>query len=114
MNVSIQPGRSGAEPCSFEAGAYARTTDGVVSIIGGGEDGYMVARITRAEEAFYRADELSRWAPQFGEGVVEAGNDECVTGVVVEAGDKTSLVKWPGFVRPQTWLNSDLEPAWTN
>jgi hypothetical protein len=92
---------------------YARTLDGVVYVIDGGENGYQVARTERPdEECFYSPYELKPWSPLPGELVVEVDNEDCAPGVVVEAKDGTSLIKWPGFAHLQTWANANLEPAW--
>jgi hypothetical protein len=67
----------------------------------------------RDEEREYSANELAPWLPTPGERVVEADNDdlEASIGIIVEAGERTSVVKWEGYVTPQTWLNTNLEPA---
>lgn len=82
--------------------------------MGGGESGYGVVRTERDEECFYRVDELTRWAPLPGDWVVEAGNENCVAGVVISAENGTSLIKWPYFNRPLNCDNAHLEPAWSH
>ncbi|WP_456722469.1 MULTISPECIES: hypothetical protein [unclassified Bradyrhizobium] len=114
MTIHVNPVSGTEQPCLFETGAYARTSDGTVYIHGCEGGRYQAVRTDRDEEGEHHASELTPWSPLFGEGVVEAGTEGCITGIVVEARDTTSLVKWPGFVRLQTWLNTDLEPAWTS
>jgi hypothetical protein len=98
----------------FKVGAYARNSDdGIVFIFAEGENGYQVVHTERDEECFCRDDELAAWSPMFGERVTESGNEDGrVTGIVVDTNNGTSLVMWPGFFRPQTWTNENLEPAW--
>ncbi|KJC53459.1 hypothetical protein UB31_08570 [Bradyrhizobium sp. LTSP849] len=114
MNMHVDaPVSGGEEPCLFEVGAYARTSDGIVCVIGGSEKGYEVTRTERDEECFYRADELSPWSPLPGDRVVEAGNENCAAGVVIDVDSGTSQVKWPHFNRLLNWDNAHLEPAWS-
>ena len=121
MNALVQP-ISGHEPsclvgkpvdASLSVGTFARTVDGVVFIFEVcGKDGYWVVRTQDDVEVYYRHGELYEWSPMQGEFVVEADNEKCPAGLVVETNGNTSLVKWPGFVRPQSWANADLEPGW--
>jgi len=98
----------------LEVGIHARTEDGIGYIFAQKGDRYQVVSMERAEEREYSADELMPWLPAVGERVVEADDDddlEASIGIIVEAGERTSVVKWEGYVTPQTWLNTNLEPA---
>jgi hypothetical protein len=110
-DLEVMPSPQAAASRLFMSGEHARTSDGVVYIIEDMENGYNVALVGGSEERFYRAEELSPWLPLAGERVREVDNEESVAGIVMHVGELTSLVKWPGFVRPQTWANADLEPA---
>lgn len=95
----------------FKVGTYARTKDGTGYIIGCDGGSYQVVSTERDEERDYSSSELTPWLPAPGERVVEADKEDCITGIVVDGGEGTSLVMWNGFVCPQTWLNTHLEPA---
>jgi hypothetical protein len=73
---------------------------------------YQIAICGHDEERTASASELTPWSPQNGERVTEAGNEHGPIGIVVEAGDEAALVVWTSFLRQQTWLHADLEPAW--
>jgi hypothetical protein len=96
----------------FKAGAYARTSDGIVFIQGFDGGSYQAVRTDRDEERDYSASDLTPWSPQDGDRVTEINNEDGVTGIVVYEGEGTSEVVWKGFIRQQTWLNKNLEPAW--
>jgi hypothetical protein len=96
----------------FKAATYARTKDGIVFIQGFNGGSYQAVRTDRDEEGEYSSSELTPWSPSLGERVIEANDEDCVTGIVIGFGDGTSLVEWNGFACPQTWPNSKLEPAW--
>ena len=97
----------------LEVGIHARTEDGIGYIFAQKGDRYQVVSMERAEEREYSADELMPWLAAVGERVVEADNEApaASAGIVVQAGERTSIVKWEGSVTPQTWLNTNLEPA---
>jgi len=96
----------------FKIGAYARTKDGTGYIIGCDGGSYQIVSTERDDEQDYSSSELTPWLPSPGERVIEADNEDCVTGVVVDDGEGTSMVMWNGFFEPQTWPNKNLEPAW--
>jgi hypothetical protein len=77
-----------------------------------GDGGYHAVRTDRDEEGEFFASDLTSWSPQNGERVTEVGNEHSPIGIVVEAGEGASLVVWNNFLRQQTWLHADLEPAW--
>jgi hypothetical protein len=96
----------------FKAG-YVRTQDGIGFIFGCEGDRYQVVSVERDEEHDYSASDLTSWSPQKSDRVTEAGNEDSPTGFVVYAGEGTSEVVWGGlFIRQQTWLHANLEPAW--
>jgi hypothetical protein len=96
----------------FKAGTYARTSDGIVLIQGFDGGSCQVVSTERDEEREYLASDLMPWSPQDGERVTEINNEDSPVGFIVYEGDGTSEVVWKGFVRQQTWLNKNLEPAW--
>jgi hypothetical protein len=96
----------------FKVGTYARTKDDIVCILGCEGGGYQTVHTDRDEEGEYSSSELTPWSPSLGERVIEANDEDCITGIVIGFGDGTSLVEWKGFACPQTWPNSKLEPAW--
>jgi hypothetical protein len=99
---------------ALEAGQYARTSDGFTAYIYGRDhEENHVAICRHNEERTALANELTPWSPQNGERVVEAGNEGGL-GIVVEAGDEESLVVWKGFLRQVSWLNTNLEPVWSD
>ena len=89
---------------------YVRTKDGIGLVFGSERDSYQVASMDRDEERDYAVSELTPWTPLVGERVVEADTEGSIAGVVVNLREGASLVKWDGFVCPQTWANADLEP----
>jgi hypothetical protein len=91
---------------------YARTKNGIVYVFGCDNGKYQAVCTNRDEEGEYSASELTPWSPSFGERVIEANDEDCVTGIVIGVGNGTSLVEWKDFACPQTWPNSKLEPAW--
>jgi hypothetical protein len=95
----------------FKAG-YVRTQDGIGLIFGREQDSYQVVSVKRDEERDYSARDLTPWLPKAGDRVTEAGNEDSPTGFVVYEGEGTSEVVWKGFIRQQTWLHANLEPAW--
>ncbi len=95
-----------------EFSGYARVSDGVVHVCGYDQGRYQTVRMDRDEECEHLECELVRWVPSHGERVMEDNNEDCITGIVVACGEGTSLVKWTGFIEPQVWRNTDLEPAW--
>jgi hypothetical protein len=97
----------------LKVGIHTRTKDGIGYIFDHEGDRYQVVSMERDEERDYSANELTPWLPAPGERVVEADNDAraAPAGIVVQAGERTSIVKWEGSVIPQTWLNANLEPA---
>jgi hypothetical protein len=112
---------NGAE---FKAGSHARTSDGIVAILdvmpngcvresSEALGGYWVARIDRDVEFFCRPDEMKPWIPSPGEMVIDPQDNETDPGVIVEAHNGTSLIKWPRHSEPQIWANADLQPKWT-
>jgi hypothetical protein len=92
---------------------YAQVSDGVVYVYGHDQGRYQTVRVDRDQESEHLECDLTPWAPTKGERVAEINNEECVTGTILEAGERTALVRWNGFVEPQVWLNADLEPVWT-
>jgi hypothetical protein len=93
---------------------YARMADGVVYILAYEDDRYRTVRTDRDEQGEYLASDLTPWSPQNGERVTEANNEYGVTGTVVEAGEEISLVKWDSLRRQVSWVNSSLEPIWSD
>jgi hypothetical protein len=94
-----------------DVGQYARLSDGAAVYVYGYEDGrYQTVRMDRDEECTHLGCELTPWTPAPGERVVEANNEDCISGTVVETGAGTSLVNWLGFNEPQVWRNAKLEP----
>jgi hypothetical protein len=119
MNVNVQASEiETAEPIGKPASklsTYARAAHGIVYVLGGGDtDGYWVTYTQHEKEFFCRPDTLTPWSPLPGESVVEAGDEDCIAGVVEEVDGSASLVRWPGIVLPQIWKNSELEPAWAD
>lgn len=97
----------------LEVGSYARTANGIVYLVDGGNtDGFWAANVGYDKDAFYRPIDLSRWAPRDGEFVIEKDNETSPIGVILGATEGISVVKWPDFDKPQCWRNVDLEPAW--
>jgi hypothetical protein len=73
---------------------------------------YRVALHGDETDENFSASELTLWSPKACDRVIEANNENCVIGIVVDAFDGcTALVKWQGFNRVQDWLFKDLEPA---
>jgi hypothetical protein len=95
----------------FKAG-YVRTQDGIGFIFGCEGDRYQVVSVERDEERSVSASDLTPWTPRKSDRVTEAGNEDSPIGFVVYAGEGTSEVVWEGFIRQQTWLNKNLDPAW--
>jgi hypothetical protein len=95
-------------------GGHARTVDGIVFIVGCKDNLYQTVRTDRDEEGEYSASNLTPWSPQNGELVIEAGNENSSIGIVVEAGEGASLVVWSGLQRQVSFVNSCLEPIWSN
>jgi hypothetical protein len=93
-------------------GRYARTLEGIVYIFGYEDNRYQTVRTDRDEERSVSASELTLWKPRNGERVKELGNDDGVTGTILEPGEEISLVKWDCLLRQVSWVNSCLEPAW--
>jgi hypothetical protein len=72
---------------------------------------YRVALYGDETDENFSASELTLWSPKASERVVEANNENCVIGIVIDVFDECrALVKWPGFTRLQSWLYADLEP----
>ncbi len=98
--------------------SYARAKHGIVCILDGGPSGYWVTYTQHDKEFFCRPEDLTPWVPLVGELVCDVEYDDesanKVSGVVLESGDGTSLVKWPRHAEPQIWDNANLEPVWTN
>lgn len=92
-------------------GEYARISDGVVYVTGNERGLFQSVRVDRDEECEHRGSELTAWIPAQGDCVAEYNNDDCVGGIVVEAGEGTSLVTWNGLTETQVWRNAKLEPA---
>jgi hypothetical protein len=116
-SISVPP----VIPHVFAGGDHARISDGMVYILDvkpngcvreSSEElgGYWVVRTDNDVEFFCRPDELTPWTPSPGEIVIDPQDDE--TGVIVEAHDGRSLVKWPRHSEPQIWANADLQPKW--
>jgi hypothetical protein len=103
---------------AFKTGQYVKTSDGFRGYIFG-ESGdreenrtYQVAICERDEERNVPASELTWWSPKASERVIEANNENCVIGIVIDVFDECrALVKWQGFTRLQSWLYADLERA---
>jgi hypothetical protein len=95
-------------------GGHARTVDGIVFIVGCEDNRYQTVRTDRDEEGEYSASDMTPWSPQNSEQVVEAGNENSPIGIVVEAGEDISLVVWRGLQRQVSWVNSCLEPIWSD
>jgi hypothetical protein len=91
-------------------GEFARTADGIVFIYGQDNGCYQTVRVDRDEECSHSKCELAPWTPVLGERIVEANNEDCIGGTVLETGDYTALIRWTGFIEPQVWRNSKLEP----
>jgi hypothetical protein len=94
-------------------GRHARIVDGIVFIFGHDGDCYQGVRTDREDVSEYQASELTVWKPKPGEHVVESGN-ESSHGIVVEAGDEISLVRFGGLLRQVCFVNKVLEPAWAS
>ena len=105
-----------AAPASFKKGSYARAPGGIVYILDGGDSGYWVASVELNDERFFHPNELSSWSPLPGERVTESKTDcddnSFIIGVIVTAGQRTSLVKWDDSAEPEVWRNTQLEPVW--
>jgi hypothetical protein len=96
----------------FKAG-YVRTQDDIGLIFGCEQDSCQIAICGHDEERSVSASDLTPWVPRKGDCVTEARNEDSPIGFVVYAGEETSEVVWGGlFIRQQTWLNKNLEPAW--
>jgi hypothetical protein len=90
------------------------TSDGLIGFIFADKEGrYEVAVCERDEERRYSASELIPWVPKAGERVTEINNEDGAIGIVVEAGETISLVKWDNLNRHVSWVNSSLEPVWS-
>jgi hypothetical protein len=73
---------------------------------------YRVALYGDETDENFSASELTLWSPKACDRVIEANNENCVIGIVVDVFDGcAALVKWRGFNRLQGWLFKDLEPA---
>lgn len=92
-------------------GDYARTSDGIVFIFGNENGRFQTVSVARDQEFEYLESELTPWVPAPDERIAEAHSEDCVTGTVLQVGDGTTLVRWFGFVEPQVWRNTLLEPA---
>jgi hypothetical protein len=90
---------------------YARVSDGIVYVYGYEQGRYQTVRMDRDQECEHLECELTPWVPAPGECVVEANNEDCITGLVLEASESTALVRWTGFIEPQVWRNTKLEPV---
>lgn len=100
---------------TFRVDQYVNTNDGFIGYIF--EDtgsAYRIAICERDEECTHLECELTPWSPQNGERVVEADNEDSPVGIVVDAGDEISLVVWRGLQRQVSWVNSCLEPVWSD
>jgi hypothetical protein len=98
----------------FRADTYARVSDGIVYILGDGGGSYQTVRTDREEYGEYSACDLTPWSPQDDERVVEANNEDSPVGVVVDAGEDISLVVWRGLRSQVSFVNSRLEPVWSD
>ena len=96
---------------AFKTDQYVTTSDGFTAYIYGRDQ---IAICERDEERSVSASELTLWVPKVGERVTEAGNEDSPVGIIVDAGEENSLVVWTGFLRQVSWLNTGLEPAWTD
>jgi hypothetical protein len=96
----------------FKAGTYARTPDGIVYIQGCDGGRYLTISTERDEEHKYSRSKLAAWSPKAGERVTEIDNDSSPVGIVIEAGEEISLVRWDCLLRQLSWINSCLEPVW--
>jgi hypothetical protein len=92
-------------------GGYARI-DGIVYIFGCQDSRYQTVQTDRDEEGEYLASDLTAWSPQNGERVTEIDNEHSPVGIVVEAGEESSMVVWKNLRRQVSWANACLEPAW--
>jgi hypothetical protein len=104
---------------AFKTGQYVKTSDGFRGYIFGDSGDceenqpYQIAICERGEERCVSASELALWSPKASERVIEANNEDCVIGTVIDVFDECrALVKWQGFTRLQSWLYADLEPAY--
>jgi hypothetical protein len=103
---------------AFKTGQYVKTSDGFIGYIFGDSGDleenkpYRVAICERNKERNISASELTLWSRKASERVVEANNENCVIGIVIDVFDECrALVKWPGFTRLQSWPYADLETA---
>ena len=94
-------------------GEYGRASGGGVFVVGNDRGLIQSIGVDRDEDCEHPECELTAWVPTRGERVAEYNNADCVTGAVLEARDGTSLVMWTGFVEPQVWQNTKLEPAFS-
>lgn len=92
---------------------YARVSDGVVHVYGYEQGRYQAFHLELDEESTHLECELTQWTPASGERVVESGNEDCISGTVIETGEGESFVTWADFVEPQRWRNANLEPFCT-
>lgn len=100
---------------AFEAGQYARTSDGFTAYIYGRDyEENQIAICERDEERTASASELIPWVPQNGDRVAEADNEGSPVGTIVDAGVEVSLVVWKGLLSQVSFANSRLFPVWTD
>jgi hypothetical protein len=92
-------------------GDYARTSEGIVFIFGNENGRFQTVSVDRDQEFEHLECELVPWMPLPGEQVWEANNEDSITGAVMKTNERTSLVKWDGFVEPEVWRNTQLEPV---
>ncbi|WP_154073285.1 hypothetical protein [Bradyrhizobium erythrophlei] len=95
---------------AIQTGAYVRTPEGIGYIFRKDGDKFQVVSMERDEERDYPAGEMTRWSPSPGDRVIEADTEGGIAGDIVSASGCASLVKWDGFIDPQTWANASLEP----
>ncbi len=93
---------------------YARLVDGIVFILGFKNGLYQTVRTDRDEEREYFAGDLTPWSPRNGERVTEANCEDGVAGTILESGEEISMVKWDSLSRQASWVNSSLEPIWSD
>jgi hypothetical protein len=98
----------------FKAGEYARTVDGIVLILNFGVGSFRTVRTDGEEERVYLASDLTPWSPQNDERVVEANNEDSPIGIVVDGGEDISLVVWKNLRSQVSFVNSRLEPVWSD
>ena len=93
---------------------YARLADGIIFIFGFKDGLYQTVRTDREEQCEYSASDLMAWKPRNGERVTEADCEDGVAGTVLESGEEISMVKWDSLSRQVSWVNSSLEPIWSD